>query len=393
MHHQIRSLPRSAQLYLLYTFVGSLYFAWPIFIAYLSQRFGIASAGLFFTILSLSALFFEVPTGYIADRFGRKLSIIMGIIFKIMGIIILVLGVDSSTVIWTALLYGAGLALISGAMDALLYGAVTHEEYEQTTSHSVPFYQVGLIASALLGGFLFEINIHLPVIAEGISLLILIVPVVLMSKDTHDASGELSVRQAFGSLKRIFTIKASLIFLAVYLMCATVMNLFLEIILERRMIELVITPSQRGLLIGGVKIFAILALQAFIMNRIKTVRAKAIFAFGSGIVSFGLIGMTQGNVIFIILYVLTNPFTMLDNAIVNPIMQRLSRHNTRATDISMYTLLSRLAFAAVAPLAGWYLVGHSTAGLYILCALGLLIVSPLLFQTLAWYEKSASQAR
>ncbi len=388
MIRHIKTLPRSAQMYLVYTLIASMYFAWPIFIAYLSQRFGIAAVGIYFTTVSLSALVFEVPTGYVADKFGRKFSVILGIALKIIAIMILVTETGVSAVVINAIMYGAGLALISGALDALLYQSVTHKEYEQTTTLSVPFYQFGLVFSALLGGYLFEFNMHLPIVAEALLLIMLIVPVLLMSRETHKASGELSITEAFASLKQIVTVKVSLIFLAAYLAYTTVMSLFLEILLERKMIELAIAPSGRGMVIAGVKIIAIFVIQSLILRRLKSVRSKAIFAFASGIIGFALLGIVETGVLFIAIYTLSNPFTMLANAIMSPIMQKLSRNKTRATDISMYSLLARLAFAAAAPIAGWHLTGHTTTGVFISCAIVLLITLPFLFKTLAWYEQN-----
>jgi MFS family permease len=350
---------------------------------------GLAAVGIYFTVFSLSGLIFEVPTGYIADRFGRKFSVLIGIAFKIVGIIILVMGTSLNSLIANAFIYGAGNALISGALDALLYQSVTHQEYEETTSHSVPFYQIGLVLSAILGGYFFELNIHLPVIAEAVLLCVLVVPVMMMAKDARDGSGELSPREALRSLKMIITNRISLIFLAVYLVYTTVIALFLEILLERKMIELTITPSQRGIVIAGVKIIAILIVQTLVARKIKSIRAKALVAFASGIASFAIISIAQSVPLFIIFYLLTNPFTMWMDVVLSPIMQKLSRHKTRATDISMYALLSRVAFATTAPVAGWYLAGgHSTMGVLIACVVALIFTIPSLFKTLRWYEAS-----
>lgn len=383
-----RALPRTARLFLLYTFVSTMYFAWPVLFAYISQRFGIPAVGLYFTVISLSSMAFEVPTGYIADRFGKKTSVICGILLKITAIIILVTGTSTVSLVMNALLYGLGLALISGAIDALLYQSVTHKEYERTTALSVPFYQSGLVLSAFLGGFMFEINQHLPVIAEAALLVILIIPVLLMAKDTHKAKGELTFHEAFQSLRQILTVKASLIFLAVYIVYYSIVVLFVDILLEKKMIELTFAPSQRGMVIAGVKIAVIFLLQSVIMSKLRSVRAKAVFAFATAIISLSILGFTRSGLFFIVIYAFTNPLTMMLDAAMNPIMQKISRHETRATDISMYSLLAKLCYASVASLAGFYLNGNNTTGIFIVCAGALIAITPLLLRSLKWYERS-----
>lgn len=385
----IRTLPRAAKLYLIYSGISSLYFAWPIFIAYLSGRFGLANVGLYFSVYSLTGLFAEVPTGYIADKFGKRFSVISGICLKIVAIFILVTMSSRLSLILNAFLYGLGVALISGAIDALLYDNVTHEEYEKTLSSEIVFYQGGLVLSAIAGGYMFQINQHLPVVAEMILLGVLIIPVWYMAQaeDDDDHIEVLHVKEAMRSVKRIVSHKLSLMFLFVYLVSVLVHELYIDLSLEKKMIELNIAPSGRGLIIALIKLVALFLLQRLLFKRLNSVRLKALVAIGTGIVIFPLIGLVHAVSLFVPLYFLSNAQTMLRDTYLSPIMQRLSTKRTRATDISTYSLAARIPIAIAAPLASIYLSDHSTMLIYFAFGISLAVILPIVLQLLKWYEQ------
>ena len=70
----------------LINFFSTLYFYLPILTIYYQQR------GLNFTqinslwgIITASIFFAEIPTGILADKFGRKLSMILALTFQLFG--------------------------------------------------------------------------------------------------------------------------------------------------------------------------------------------------------------------------------------------------------------------------------------------------------------------
>jgi len=194
-------------------------------------------------------------------------------------------------------------------------------------------------------------------------------------------------KEAFRSIKRIFTRKNSLIFLGVYLAVVGVHELFIELTLEKKMIELSITPFGRGIIIAGIKVLALVVLQGILFKKLKSVRSKAVLAFSSMIIAFPIIGFTSTIAVYLPFYFLTNAATMIRDAYLSPIMQKLSSNRTRATDISMYALVGRIPFAIIAPAATSYLVSHNTRVLFAISALSIILVTPPLFKILAWYDQ------
>lgn len=78
-------------------------------------------------ILQLQALFgvavvlMEIPSGYVADVFGRRIALVLGGIFVGIGHSLLLIGYDFFTLALFEIALGIGLSLISGADVAVLY--------------------------------------------------------------------------------------------------------------------------------------------------------------------------------------------------------------------------------------------------------------------------------
>jgi hypothetical protein len=94
----------------------------PVFVP-LVQGYGLSMAEVLQTqaVFALTVALFEVPSGYIADIWGRKLAILVGSLFNALGFLALVWADSFVDFIWYELLLGIGISLISGADLAMLY--------------------------------------------------------------------------------------------------------------------------------------------------------------------------------------------------------------------------------------------------------------------------------
>lgn len=131
----------------------------PIAIIYFAQVTGSYALGLaVFSIAAITSALFEVPTGVLSDRVGRKKTIIFGSLASVLAIssyavansfIILALG---------AIFEGLASAFFSGNNEALLYDTLNQQKRISTFSDTLgklsSMFQAGLGISALIGGFI-----------------------------------------------------------------------------------------------------------------------------------------------------------------------------------------------------------------------------------------------
>ena len=82
-------------------------------------------------VFLLSAFIFEIPTGVIADRFGRKPSLILATVAVIIGIIIYVSYPSFWIFAIAEVFWGLSLALFSGAGEAFLYDTLKQLKREK----------------------------------------------------------------------------------------------------------------------------------------------------------------------------------------------------------------------------------------------------------------------
>lgn len=129
---------------------------WMIYLAH--KGMSLTQLGLLETIFHITSFLMEVPTGAVADIFGRKASRIAGRLFSLVSTILL-LAADSFlwfaiSFIFTALSYN----LESGAGEALLYDSMKEigeeEGYMKVCGKREVFFQIAGIVSFLAGGYM-----------------------------------------------------------------------------------------------------------------------------------------------------------------------------------------------------------------------------------------------
>src|SRR5688572_25020314 len=157
-------LDRVAKLYLGYKFVGALYFAYPIFYQFAQQTITPLQVGIFFSIIGIVSFIAEIPTGVIADKHGRKMSALVGTATLSVAPLLIFFGHTFSAYLIAALFYGLGRALLSGALESLVYDHknVSKAVYRRVNTLEITFGQSGILVSAALGGILFSLHESLP---------------------------------------------------------------------------------------------------------------------------------------------------------------------------------------------------------------------------------------
>jgi len=183
-------------LYLLYNFLFGLYPIVPIMsLFFLAKNLSFGDIGILFAVFSLTGFLFEIPTGYLGDKFGRKYSVMIGLII-----------LSATAYIWTLLnsvllfaifagIWMLGLAFISGSFEGYIYDYLKSKKqdnnYDRLLSKSgTILYAAGAIGS-ILGAYLFSININYPDYLLAILFLSCLVVVALMDNDAIDRDGEL----------------------------------------------------------------------------------------------------------------------------------------------------------------------------------------------------------
>jgi len=107
------------------------------------------------SIFMISIFLFEVPTGAIGDRFGRKFSIASGSFITIIGVFFYVIAPSFWLFAIAEMFWGLSAALISGSDEALLYDSLIklkrEKESKDILARHKAYSLMGVVISSLVG--------------------------------------------------------------------------------------------------------------------------------------------------------------------------------------------------------------------------------------------------
>ncbi|ARU61183.1 hypothetical protein CBW65_09155 [Tumebacillus avium] len=105
-----------------YTFATGLFFDRALWVLFLVERgMNMAQVGLLESLLHLAILFFEVPTGIVADLYGRRKSLLIGTFISLFYALFMMISGNFFTFTLAFALMGLSGTFKSGASQALLY--------------------------------------------------------------------------------------------------------------------------------------------------------------------------------------------------------------------------------------------------------------------------------
>lgn len=130
---------------------SSCFFSRGIFMLFLSQKgLNLAQIGLYQMLVQISMFVFEIPTGYIGDRFGKVKSLQIGTLLLILHCIVLIFTKNYVLLVFSGVIEGIGYTFRSGSDSALLYELLkkNHEEHGYLKINA----NLQAIQSILMGG-------------------------------------------------------------------------------------------------------------------------------------------------------------------------------------------------------------------------------------------------
>ncbi len=136
---------------------------WVLFLAF--RGMSLIEIGLLESIFHMTGMFMEIPTGFIADRYGRKVSRIIGRFLAFISCLLMI----SSQSFWgfagSFILSALSFNLESGAGDALVYDSLAQcdkeDEYMKVRGRIEICYQLAHMVSLLVGGAVATISYYL----------------------------------------------------------------------------------------------------------------------------------------------------------------------------------------------------------------------------------------
>jgi len=310
-------------------------------------------------IYSLSVALFEIPSGYIADIFGRKQTIVFSTIFSFIGYLVFSFYGGFYAFAIAQILVGIGGSLMSGSDSALIYDTLLETESKSSyTKIEGRNYAIGNFSEALagvLGGFLAVSSIYLPIYVQT-TILFFSIPIALtlLEPTMHEENKlDRSFKAIMGVVKFSLVDNTRLRWLIIYSSAMGVATLSMAWFAQPFFKEVGVPLAYFGILWAGLNFSAgLTSFNAHQFDKKENNYKMLIYLSLSMFISFILLGFNNsiyGLFFIFIIYLL--------RGIVTPILRNAINVNTtsnkRATVLSIRSFIIRISFAICAPILGY----------------------------------------
>jgi MFS family permease len=145
---------------------GLLFFTPIMVLFYQDNGLSLTQIMLIQSFTSIIFFAFEVPSGYFADLYGRKLSLMLTGIFSSIAMLSFALGTNLYHFLVAASLWAMAGVFISGADSALLYDTLVdlqqEHKYKKHWGNVIYYYSLGMALASIVGGFLGKMDYRYP---------------------------------------------------------------------------------------------------------------------------------------------------------------------------------------------------------------------------------------
>lgn len=328
-------------------------------------------------VFSAVAIVFEIPSGYFADRYGMRLSLIIGAISAWLGVSLYALSYDFVSVLVAEVLLGTSLAFISGADSALLYETEhalgERDAYTQKEARMFAWSSFSEGIASILGGFLALASLRVPVLVQAVVLVGMIPiaislyePAYMRVHKTILASGT-----ALSTMWRTFVhtmhTHATLKWLVIYAAFIDALTL-VSVWFRQPYFEQATLPLAYFGIVWALFMFisSLAALVAQRCERIFGVLGTLTLISILGVGAYLVLGLST-SIALIVVFAVFSIVRGIKEPLIREYIQTRADPAVRATTLSIKGFVGRVVFMVLGPFFGWYADVYALSQALMLC--------------------------
>ena len=166
-------MTNNIRLYPWYLFFRNLSFWQAVWFLFFQDRLSAAEAIVLYAVYDIATTVIELPSGYLSDRVGRRVTLILAALATLAGLLLLSLADGFLAFALAQACLGAGSAFASGTDSSLLFESLAGEgradEAEAQELRAWRFSFTALAVSAVAGGALTTVDPALPFAASAVA--------------------------------------------------------------------------------------------------------------------------------------------------------------------------------------------------------------------------------
>jgi MFS family permease len=338
--------------------ISGMVFFLPFIALYLEQDlFNITNVAIIFGIEAIAFALFEIPTGAIADLFGRKRTIIFAHIVVIFAMIFLYLGGSMIMFITFAILNSLARSLYSGTDSALIYDTLKEEGKENYYKKIIGTYSaiwpLGAILGSIIGGYIAQISLPLTALLTIIPFSIALILTFFLKEPSYEKEDHRNViKHMIESLKIVVGNKQLIILmLGGFILMAFSENLHRlgSLFFEFKEIPLAYFGYITALIFAGSSLGHYMS--HYVSEKIGNKNTILISVVGSSVLI--VLATFTFKYTSILLFIIPSLFFGLKNPVISHLLNLETDSKKRATIISTSSFMGMLGMAIFAPFIGY----------------------------------------
>lgn len=341
---------------------GALLF--PFFSLYITDHFGVGliEVGWLFAIFAITSVFGSMLGGALADKYGRKVMIVIGLVISALSSLSMGL-VDDLNAFYVLAGFVGLLGNTGGpAQQAMVADLLPEEKHAEGYGMQRVVQNLAVTIGPAIGGLLAATNFMLLFIFDAVSSLITAVIVSVALPETKPETPEDQVEQSlgetfagYGDVLRdrvyMFFIFVSVLMIIVYVQMNSTLPVFLRDLHG-------ITPLRFGYILS-VNAAMVVVFQFWITRRISARPAMLMMAIGTGfyLVGFSMYGFVSGYAMFMLAMIILTVGEMIVTPVSQAIVARIAPKDMRGRYMAVYGFSWTIPFA-IGPLLAGYITDY-----------------------------------
>ncbi|MDP2860917.1 MAG: MFS transporter [bacterium] len=355
---QNQALRANIRKYFLYQFSSNLVFFGPVIVLFWQSRgLSMTQVMLLQSTYAVTTIFFELPTGAFADRFGKKLSLLMGSLFLTIGLLLYGFGRNFFELALFEATCGIGTSFISGADRAFIHETLflsgREKEYQKVEGRARGLNQIANGIGNFFGGFIGAVSLPLTLTFSAVPVFISFLIGLFFHKTKDFLPREektdypVIIKESLKIVKNNKEILWLTAFSAVFGSFAWMLIWFAQPYLQLLNVPLVYW----GAIFAGFSLTA--AVASSFAHRFEAItKNKPFFAMAIiVVVSLFLLGAFPSVFIFP-LWSLFTAFVLINRTLMSGRVLAIVPANRSATVLSFQNLSTKLSYALIGPLIG-----------------------------------------
>lgn len=311
------------------------------------------------SLFSIAVMVMEIPTGYFADRFSRKISILIGGIIATVGYSLYAASHTFWGFLLSELTLGIGLCFVSGADSAMFYDTLIEKgeehAYKKLEGRNGSIGMISEGITSVVGGLLALVSLRFPLYWDaGLAFLTVPLALTLVETKKHRLKSAENILVQMGRLIKFSLndhkeIKWLIIYSAIVSASTLTMVWFIQIYWVATDIPLKFFGILWALLQFAAAFFS---WHAHSIEKHLGRRKSLLALVAFPVMGYFLLGTTffVWSNIFMLLFYITRG---INNPVISDYINGLVPSDVRATVLSVKNLVGRLIFSLVGPFAGW----------------------------------------